>query len=582
MFIFLSSFPLYRGDMTDSTSPEMDDKYLACLRQVASLLNALQQAESQGELSQEQREVIEDGFGELSEQINSSEALLWFVNQDKRLLLANETSRKQFFELTGVEMQPGQCSRDLLSPNVADYFDQLYGRVLQGQTLRFNHTGLNKREYAMVAQPVRTKKGIAGVSVIGQDITEVHQLQVELRQFEQVISSTPDLIAVIDRKYNHQIVNDSYLGAFNKTREEMLKLNLSDLFGKRSFQHDALLNLEIAFSGETVHTESWVELPELGRRLMAITYQPLRSQELTPKFVVFNGRDITALKQAQDERQRIFDVSLDMLCVTGFDGRFKEVNPAWARTIGWSAEELKSKSWGEFVIEEDQVETVEAYARLIKGETLVGFENRYRCKDGSVKWLSWSAYPDLERERVFSVIRDITADKEMQAELRHLATTDPLTGARNRRYFIDHVNLELKRSRRHDLPLAVFLLDIDHFKSVNDTYGHDIGDEVLIKLVDSCHMQLRETDMFGRFGGEEFAAALIQTDLEGAKLVCERLRERIKKLSFRTQKGELSISVSIGLTMLNADDLSIDTVLKRADDALYRAKNGGRDQVAVY
>lgn len=568
--------------MANSLSPESDPKYLSCLRKVADLLNALRQAEGSGDLSPRQREEVKDGVEELTELINSSEDQIWFVNKDKRLLLANEASREQFFELIGVEMQLGMSSAELLSPNMAQYFELLYGRVLQGQTLRFNHTGLNGREYAMVAQPVQTLQGVAGVSVVGRDITEIHQLREELRHFEQVISSTPDLIAVIDRDHNHQIVNDSYLGAFNKTRQELLAINLHELIGEQIFQRDIQSNLEIAFSGETVHTDTWIDLPELGHRLMSLTYQPLRSQEIAPKYVVINGRDITALKQAEDERQRIFDVSLDMLCVTGFDGRFKEVNPAWTRTIGWSVEELKNRSWGEFVIEEDQVLTVEANARLIRGENLVGFENRYRCKDGSVKWLSWSASPDLERERIFSVIRDISAEKKMQAELRHLATTDPLTGAHNRRYFIDHVNSELKRSHRHGLPLAVLLLDIDHFKLVNDTYGHDIGDEVLVQLVDCCHEQLREADLFGRFGGEEFVAALVQTDSDGAQLVCDRLREQIKALCLRTQQGDLTISVSIGLTMLTADDLSIDSVLKRADDALYRAKNAGRDQVVLY
>ena len=567
--------------MNAQVSPETDPKYISCLRKVAALLNTLQQAQQQGTDSSRDDDALMEGFGELDGLINSSEDMIWFINQERRLFLANDASRQQFFELSGAEMQPGMGSSELLMPNVAEYFDQLYARVLQGQTMRFNHTGLNEREYAMVAQPVRTMQGVAGVAVIGRDVTEVHKLQVELRHFEQVISSTPDLIAVIDRDYNHQIVNAAYVGAFNKTREELLALNLRELYGKR-FQRDVQLNLEIAFSGETVHTEIWVDLPELGHRLMALTYQPLRSQDMTHKFVVINGRDITALKQAEDERQRIFDVSLDMICITGFDGRFKEVNPAWKRTLGWSMEELQHRSWSEFVIEEDQVQTLEANARLLKGKNLVGFENRYRCKDGSVKWLSWSAYPDLERERTFSVVRDITADKQMHGELEHLATTDPLTGARNRRYFIDQVSVELKRSRRHGLPLAIYLMDIDHFKSVNDTYGHDIGDEVLVELVEVCNDQLRETDPFGRVGGAEFVGALIQTDIEGAQLVCERLRERLKQISIRTLKGDLSFTVSIGLTMLTPDDLSIDSVLKRADDALYRAKNGGRDQVVVY
>ncbi len=582
LFVIESRQQRFRGLMNQLAPEESDPNFVAAYEQIVDLLSIRLLAEKQADVRVCHDEQLEKGFDQLTTMINGTQDLIWFVNREKQLLIANEASSKNFFELVGVEMQPGLSSRELLSPSLAEYFDQVYSRAFEGKTLRFNHNGRDGREYAMIAQPVKVEADSVGVSVFGSDITELDKLQEELRRFEQLVSSTPDLIALVDRHYQHSIVNDSYLGAFNKSRQEMLDTSLRDLIGEKNFRGDIELNLEIAFSGETVHTESWIFLPEFGNRLMSLTYQPLRSQEVTPRYVVINGRDITAVKQAEHERQRIFDVSLDMLCVTGFDGKFKELNPAWTRTLGWSAEELKNRSWSEFVIEEDQVHTVEANARLIRGENLVGFENRYRCKDGTVKWLSWSAYPELGSERIFSVIRDISADKEMQAELRHLATTDPLTGANNRRYFIDHVNLELKRSRRHGLPLAVLLMDIDHFKSVNDSYGHDIGDEVLCRLVDGCLDVLRETDLFGRYGGEEFAAALVKTDQAGALQVCERLCDKLRNISIRTPQGELKITVSIGLTMLSADDLSIDSVLKRADDALYRAKNSGRDQVALY
>lgn len=568
--------------MNRLSETESDPKFVEACQQICDLLAVLHQADSRAEALELQEELLQKGFDGLTSLIDSTDDQIWFVNKEKLLLLANEASRDNFFELIGVEMQPGLSSAELLPPNLAAYFDQVYDRVLAGKMLRFNHTGLNGREYAMVAQPVKIAAGIVGVSVFGTDITELHQLQEELQRFEQVISSTPDLIALVDRHYNHKIVNDAYLGAFNKTRQELLAINLRDLFFEKNFRRDAELNLKIAFSGEMVHTESWVDLPELGRRLMSITYQPLRSQDLMTKYVVINGRDITALKQAQDERQRVFEVSLDMLCVTDFGGCFKELNPAWTKSLGWAADELKKNPWIELVIEEDRQAAAEATERLMNGENLVGFESRYRCKDGSVKWLSWSAYPDLERQRIFSVRRDISTSKEMEKELRHLATIDSLTGANNRGHFLNLAGIELKRSRRYDMPLAVLLMDIDHFKSVNDTYGHDIGDEVLSALVDCCLAELRETDLFGRLGGEEFAAALIQTGVDEAMLVCERLCERLKNMSIRTRQGEISITVSVGLAMLTADDLSIDSVLKRADDALYRAKNSGRNRVVLY
>lgn len=558
--------------MTALNKAEKDPFFTEACERIAELLPA-EKTETQGALPA--------GFETLAEVIGQSENQIWFVNRQRQLLLANKVSRDSFFELISVDFSSGMTSSQLLSPNQAEYFDQLYDRVLAGTTLHFNHAGLDGRIYAMRAQPIMKDGDVVAVGLLGCDITEVQQLQEELRRFEQLISSTPDLIALVDRDYGHQIVNDSYLGAFNKSRDEVLALNFRELIGREALQAGAELSLEIAFSGETVHNETWLVLPELGRRLMSVTYQPLRCQDLTPKYVVINFRDITAEKQAEDDRQLVFDASLDMLCVTDLKGNFKEINRAWSRTLGWTADELRQRPWLDLIVEDDQQLTLEATSRLAEGKPLVGFENRCRCKDGSTKWLSWSAYPDMTRGLVFSVIRDISAGKQMEAELRHLATTDPLTGAKNRRYFIDHVNLELKRSRRHGMPLAVFQLDVDHFKAVNDTYGHDIGDEVLVRLVDCCLAQLRETDLFGRFGGEEFAAALIQTDQDGAMLVCERMREAIKQMSIRTTQGELGVTASIGLTMLTADDLSIDSVLKRADNALYRAKNNGRDQVVL-
>lgn len=562
--------------MTNSSPAETNPQFSEACRKIAELAPVLQDSD------RKPGKTLREDLNQLKTLVDGSKNQIWFVNKKKCLLLANEASQTIFFDLAGAEAQTGMSSAELFSPELAEYFDQVYSRALDGKVFRFNHPGLDGREYAVVVQAVKHLDEIVGVSVFGCDITELHQLQEELRRFEQIISSTPDLIALVDRNYDLQIINDSYLGAFNKTRTELLGSNIRELIDEKHFKRDCELNFEIAFSGETAHAESWINLPELGHRLMAITYQPLRSQDLMPKYVVMNCRDITALKQAEDDRRRVFDASLDMLCSADFDGYFKELNPAWIRTLGWSTAELKSRPWIEFIDPEDRQRTIKANERLEKGENLVGFENRCCCKDGSSKWLAWSSFPDLQQQRIFSVIRDITVTKKMETELRHLATTDPLTGANNRRYFIDHASTEVKRSCRYGIPLAALMMDIDHFKKVNDTYGHEVGDEVLKKLVACCLKELRETDIFGRFGGEEFAALLTQTDQEGALLVCERLNKHLGKMSIHTDQGDINITVSIGLSMLSVDEPSIDSLLKRADAALYRAKNSGRNQVVMY
>lgn len=401
----------------------------------------------------------------------------------------------------------------------------------------------------------------------------------ELSRYKQIISSTPDMISLVDRDLVYRVVNDAYLKIYKKQREELIGKPVREVIGDENYQRISKPNLAKAFAGETVWIEDWLDLPEMGRRYMAITYHPVGENGCPPEYVAINVRDITSLKQAEADRQRIFNVSLDMLCVAGFDGYYKELNPAWSRTLGWTEEELKSRNWLDFVIPSDHEATVAANQRLLKGENLVGFENRHQCKDGSIKWISWNSFPDRKKKQIFAVARDVTERRKLEEELRRLATTDPLTGAFNRRRFIEQAAEELKRSRRYGAPLAVLMLDIDHFKQVNDTYGHDAGDEVLRRVVDRCLQTLRSSDVFGRFGGEEFAAVLTETSEAAALQTCKRLASQLEQMKTRTASGEIKITASIGLTMLSGTDRTIDSLLKRADNALYEAKKAGRNQI---
>jgi two-component system cell cycle response regulator len=175
---------------------------------------------------------------------------------------------------------------------------------------------------------------------------------------------------------------------------------------------------------------------------------------------------------------------------------------------------------------------------------------------------------------------DITDRKRMEEELRMLATTDPLTGANNRRKFLETSERELARCVRYSHPLCLLMLDADHFKSVNDNHGHDVGDKVLKLLSDVCVRELRDVDVFGRFGGEEFVAALPETSMKTALEVAERLRESVAAIEVPISDGApLKFTVSIGATERNKDDKSVHDLLNRADGALYQAKESGRNKV---
>ncbi len=164
-------------------------------------------------------------------------------------------------------------------------------------------------------------------------------------------------------------------------------------------------------------------------------------------------------------------------------------------------------------------------------------------------------------------------------ELERLAATDPLTGVYNRRYFMEFAAKEFLRSQRYSHVFCVIQMDIDHFKKINDTHGHTVGDEVLKAFTANCLEALRECDVLGRMGGEEFSIILPETEMAGTLIVAERFRQAIADLKLYVDDQIVHFTVSIGVTKLRQDDSGIEAVLRRADEALYLAKNGGRDKV---
>lgn len=169
------------------------------------------------------------------------------------------------------------------------------------------------------------------------------------------------------------------------------------------------------------------------------------------------------------------------------------------------------------------------------------------------------------------------------ADARRHATIDELTGVWNRRSFFENAGREFQRSQRTLRPLAVLMFDVDHFKSVNDTYGHAAGDQVLRGLAERCRSQLRIIDVIGRYGGEEFAVALPETDIEAAEHIAERLRTTVENTSFVTLHGSISLTISVGVAVYHPDDqTTLDAVIDRADRALYLAKRSGRNCVRVW
>ena len=200
----------------------------------------------------------------------------------------------------------------------------------------------------------------------------------------------------------------------------------------------------------------------------------------------------------------------------------------------------------------------------------------YDCRDTALRWIDG-------RIVRLEVATDITERKRMEDELRRLAISDSLTGLFNRRHFFELAQLEYERFRRYSHPLALIMADIDHFKAVNDQYGHLIGDQVLQAVADTLQRNLRQVDILGRYGGEEFAMALPETDTATARALAERLRTAIADRVFATGQGPLALTLSLGVAAVS-DRASIDFehLLDAADRMLYQAKLAGRNRVMTW
>ncbi|MEN8163100.1 MAG: GGDEF domain-containing protein [Acidobacteriota bacterium] len=163
-------------------------------------------------------------------------------------------------------------------------------------------------------------------------------------------------------------------------------------------------------------------------------------------------------------------------------------------------------------------------------------------------------------------------------EIYRLTILDGLTGVHNKRFFSEFLERELARARRHSRPLSVALLDLDHFKKVNDTYGHLAGDTTLKRVAHVIEERVRRDELLARYGGEEFAVVLPETDLQGALIFGEMIRRQVEDSSFSFDQQDIRVTVSVGIAALGPDD-DADALIREADTQLYRAKSAGRNRV---
>ncbi|MCC4263338.1 diguanylate cyclase [Oceanimonas baumannii] len=268
------------------------------------------------------------------------------------------------------------------------------------------------------------------------------------------------------------------------------------------------------------------------------------------------------------------------------DGRISNTNKRTLEYLGYQREELVHQKTLAELVDAESLE--QAHALL---NTMIQDEEHYRririkAKNGDVLVMSCSVSSRLSHERTLELgrfsMQNVSHQARLEQQLKELAHKDPLTGVANRRWFDELAERELARAHRVGMPLTLIELDIDHFKKVNDTYGHDAGDEVLKALAEHCQNSLRTTDVLARFGGEEFVILLPDTSLEQGVHKAEQIRQALGRLRVIVMNNiEIRFTVSLGVATLSGAHQSIQALLKSADQALYKAKNSGRNKVCA-
>ncbi len=293
------------------------------------------------------------------------------------------------------------------------------------------------------------------------------------------------------------------------------------------------------------------------------------------------------------EREQLFSsllVSVNAV-LWAFDWESQQmiyVSPAYERIFGRSAGLLLAdyNEWRDSIYPDDLDYAERSLAEVLEKGAIEDREYRIISADGQIRWLSDKCFVSQQNDPgqrviVVGIAEDITEKKQLEGELQRLATTDVLTQSSNRRHFFECAHREFEQARLQGSPIGFLLLDIDDFKIINDTYGHQEGDLVLQRIADSGKAVLRRGDLFGRIGGEEFAAVFPGCAPEMAKQIAERLQREIQRLSFTHDGQVFGVTVSQGLTGIQPQDEILDTLFSRADAAMYQAKRRGKNQIVL-
>jgi len=539
------------------------------------------------------------------EQVATSEARLKAVTDNMPAMFAyadrTQTYRfanAHFRHVMGVEPETliGRTMREFLGEEAhAALLPQIEG-ALRGEHQKFERTGWkqNASTHFMVqyVPDVRPDGAVPGFFIMVLDISERHRAELALTRSEALVRTitdhTPGLIARMDREYRYTFANAHYLDWFALPESPVGK-TVAEVFGEPVFE-GVHRHIDAALAGNEVVFDLTNTVPRAAR-YMRVHYVPDRDERGEVIGVYGLVTDRTEQQLARDrieasERQlrAVTDNLPVLITYVDADETLRFMNATFHDWLGIDLEKAIDRPLAEVVGAEHYTVRREHLRAALAGQR-VEFEVQSQTLAG-LRDLQTVYIPDLRDDGtvrgIFTLSTDVTAAKDVERQLHRLARIDTLTGLANRRQFDELLEQSLARCRRSKRPLALIFLDIDHFKTINDTHGHAVGDAVLKEFASRLQASLRETDVAARLAGDEFVVILDGlTASDEAVSVATKLLQAIRAtMTFGEQA--LDVTASMGLAWLDgAVEIDAEALMLRADRALYRAKEGGRDALAV-
>ncbi|MRJ42661.1 MULTISPECIES: EAL domain-containing protein [Idiomarina] len=471
-------------------------------------------------------------------------------------------------------------------------FEQAYS---EGDTAQHVVRGQQEVVQVTVTPGLNRRGDVYAVLVTLIDVTEItrtqEQLQASQHQLAQIMENTTMILALKSLNGEYSLINPSFESMFNLTADDVLGRTDFDLFPHDFAASMLECDLRTVRSLKSVTHEHHLNNQQ-GQQVYRTVHQALLNEQGKAYAILIEAEDITLRKKAEQQLQiaaRVYEQAGEAIVVMDQQGLIQTVNSAFEHlTQLVEADALESCFWNLVYCERDAEKAVQRITTELsqtgfwQGEVSLMQQGDEAASSVAV-WLTINRIqsPELDRSAYVAVFADISNLKESQRKAEYLATHDSLTALPNRTLLQDRLGHAIDVAKRDKSAVALLFIDLDNFKNLNDTLGHDAGDELLIQAAERLKAVVREVDTVARLGGDEFTIVLGDATLGAAERVARQALEVLSQ-PFVIQRHRHYMSGSIGIALYPDDGVDTTTLIKAADTAMYRAKDNGRNRYELY